>query len=173
MSIITDLHRTVSDQLNAYPDHKFSHLINDLKQQLKDPSLSPDLKREVAERIAIIESKGRDKRSNENLQLLVLGVYELGLSCIFGPIGAGIGTLTTSHQRRSIQVNRDFKVQKARKIGGRRVAQKKRRASRSPNKIDNTSIRDGAFSYILAIGWAVTVTPAVCLAGRVWSSLGR
>lgn len=166
MTIITDTLRVFSDA----PAHKFSSLISDLKKNLKNPSISQKDKVEIAARIAAIESAGSARVKDENIQMLVYSVYELGLSCLLGPVGAGIGTLTISHRRRNIQANQKKKIRKAENIGGRRVGRKKHRNSRS-HQIDRTSVAEGVSSYVQGLVWVAAMVPVGAITSRAWSGL--
>lgn len=172
MNILTDFHKAFRERLTGYPEHKFSRLIKDLKKSLKNPSIPADTKREIAERIAILEHNGSEHRSKQNLQMLAYSIYELGIGYLLGPVGSGIGTLTVSHRRSMTETGRKKQLRKAKIIGGRRVFRKNRKSRSQTRKgIDSTSILDGTSSYLQAVGWVIAAASIPSISGRLWNNL--
>lgn len=165
MAIIIDTCRLFTEA----PDHKFSSLIREMKKNLNNPNISNEEKIKIASRIAAIESSSSTRARNENIELLIYSIYELGLSCLFGPVGAGIGTMSVSNRRRNVQARQNQKITKARVIGGRRYPNKK---SRKPSsyKLDKTSVVEGISSYVQGALWIAAMVPVSAAAGRVWSN---
>lgn len=119
MNILINSFEFYKDHKATHPDHKFKELVEDLRKKMKE-SNSPLERKDLAKKIAAIDSMGKTQLDQLHLALTMIAVVKFVSGHFVGAIGAGVSTFALHDYEQSLK-DKNQGVKKAKMVGGKRV----------------------------------------------------